>query len=278
MIEQTTTNPLQQYFRRPAIYLKLPSQGNGYPEGALNLPENGEVPIYPMTTIDEITSRTPDALFNGTAIVELVRSCVPNIIDPWCIPVIDVDPLLIAIRAASSGDKMEIETTCPSCEEEAKYDVNLTGVLTSFKLSDYSKPLVIDELTIKFRPLVYREINESNVLQFEVQRMMGSLQNIEDDTERSSQSTDLIKKLNEMTIKLLVATIEYIKTPKATVFEKEFIEDYLRNCDKNTFNKIKNTNIELRSNSEAKPLTLKCMHCQHEYKQSFIINVSNFFD
>ena len=62
-------NPLQQYFRRPAIYLRLPSEGNGYPEGSINLPDNGEVPVYPMTTIDEITSRTPDALFNGTVVV-----------------------------------------------------------------------------------------------------------------------------------------------------------------------------------------------------------------
>jgi len=29
------TNPLKQYFRRPAIYLKLPSGGNFYPDGAI---------------------------------------------------------------------------------------------------------------------------------------------------------------------------------------------------------------------------------------------------
>ena len=133
-------------------------------------------------------------------------------------------------------------------------------------------------MTVKFRALKYVEINESNVLQFEVQRMMGSLQNMEDDIERSKRTTDLIKQLNEMTIKLLIQTIEYIKTPEATVFEKDFIEDFLRNCDKNTFNTIKDTNIELRSNSEAKPLQVKCMHCQNEYEQPFIINVSTFFD
>ena len=271
-------NPLQQYFRRPAIYLRLPSEGNGYPEGSINLPDNGEVPVYPMTTIDEITSRTPDALFNGTAVVEIIRSCIPAIIDPWAIPVIDLDPILVAIRAATNGDKMEISTTCPSCEEDAKYDVNLTGILGGFKPSDYSKPLLLNDLTIKFRPLKYVEINESNVLQFEVQRMMGSLQNMEDDVERSKRTTDLIKQLNEMTIKLLIQTIEYIKTPAATVFEKDFIEDFLRNCDKTTFNTIKDTNIELRSNSEAKPLQVNCMHCQHKYEQPFIINVSTFFD
>ena len=186
-------NPLQQYFRRPAIYLKLPSVGVGYEEGSIDLPANGEVPVYPMTTIDEITSRTPDALFNGTAVVDIIKSCVPNIIDPWSIPIVDLDPILIAIRAASNGDKMEIETTCPSCDEGAKYDVNLTGVLASFKPSDFSKLLVIDELSIKFKPLKYSEINDSNLLQFEVQRLMSSLQAITDEEEKSN----LIKAYSE---------------------------------------------------------------------------------
>jgi hypothetical protein len=217
-------------------------------------------------------------LFNGTAIVDIIKSCVPNILDPWAVPVVDVDPILIAIRAASNGDKMEIETSCPECTEEAKYDVNLTGLLSSFKPSDYDSLLTIDELGIKFKPLIYSEINESNILQFEVQRMMTNLQGMENDDERSKQTTELIKKLNEMTIQLLVSTIEYIKVPNATVFESSHIEDFLRNCDKNTFNKIKETNIKLRSEAEAKPLQIKCMHCQHEYEQSFVVNVSNFFD
>jgi hypothetical protein len=74
-------NPLKQYFRRPAIYLRLPSGGTGYPPGVVDLPESGELPIYPMTAIDEITSKTPDALFSGTAIVELIkRHCKQNLI------------------------------------------------------------------------------------------------------------------------------------------------------------------------------------------------------
>jgi hypothetical protein len=273
-----TVNPLRQYFRRPAIYLKLPSGGAGYKEGSINLPENGEVPVYPMTTIDEITSKTPDALFNGNAVADIIKSCIPNILDPWCIPVVDLDPILIAIRAASNGDKMEIETSCPSCKEEAKYDVNLTGLLANFKPSDYSMLLTVNDLQVKFKPLLYSEINESNILQFEVQRMMSNLQNMEDDLERGRQTTDLIKKLNEMTVQLLLSTIEYVKTPNATVFETEHIEEFLRNCDKNIFNKIKETNIKLRSESEAKPLQISCIHCKHEYEQSFVINVSNFFD
>ena len=91
-------NPLKQYFRQPAIYIKLPSQGQFYPEGALDMPPNGELPVYPMTAIDEITYRTPDALFNGNATVNVIQSCMPNIRDPWSIPAMDVDTILVSIR------------------------------------------------------------------------------------------------------------------------------------------------------------------------------------
>ena len=61
-------NPLRQYFRRPAVHVKLPSGGLDYPEGVIDMPPSGELPVYPMTAIDEITARTPDALYNGVAV------------------------------------------------------------------------------------------------------------------------------------------------------------------------------------------------------------------
>ena len=105
------TNPLRQYFRRPALYLTLPSRGKFYPEGALEMPENGELAVYPMTAIDEITSKTPDALFNGNAVPEIIKSCVPGIKDPWAVPSVDMDAILVAIRAATNGNDLEISMT-----------------------------------------------------------------------------------------------------------------------------------------------------------------------
>jgi len=147
------SNPLKQYFRRPALYLSLPSRGEFYPEGALDMPENGELPVYPMTAIDEITSKTPDSLFNGTAVPEIIKSCVPAIKDPWAIPSVDMDAILVAIRAATSGNDLEINSECPSCKEEGKYNINLGYLLSGLKPTDYNQPLVLGELIFKFKPL-----------------------------------------------------------------------------------------------------------------------------
>jgi hypothetical protein len=61
-----SANPLKAFFRQPAIYLKLPSDGAYWPEDAIEFPANRELPVYPMTAVDEITYRTPDALVQRT--------------------------------------------------------------------------------------------------------------------------------------------------------------------------------------------------------------------
>nr|NIU01198.1 hypothetical protein [Nitrosopumilaceae archaeon]NIU85959.1 hypothetical protein [Nitrosopumilaceae archaeon]NIV66026.1 hypothetical protein [Nitrosopumilaceae archaeon]NIX61800.1 hypothetical protein [Nitrosopumilaceae archaeon] len=53
-----TDNPLKQYFRQPTIHISLPSNGKYYSEGSIEIPESGELPVYPMTAIDEITYKT----------------------------------------------------------------------------------------------------------------------------------------------------------------------------------------------------------------------------
>lgn len=271
-------NPLKQYFRRPAVFLKLPSGGQGYPEGTLELPENGEVPIYPMTAIDEITARTPDALFNGSAVVEIIKSCVPAIKDPWYVTNIDLDPILVAIRTATNGGTMEIETECPSCEEVSKFDVNLGHVLAGFRPGDYAKTLVIDDLSIKFKPLNFTEMNKVGITQFEIQKAMQNILQIEDNEVRDNKSAEILKTINDTYLETIVSTIEYIKVPTGTVFEKEFIEEFLRNCDRNTYESIKEYGVKLRQSTETKPLEISCPHCKHEYEQSFVINVTDFFD
>lgn len=270
-------NPLRQYFRRPALYLKLPSQGKFYPEGSINLPENGEIPIYPMTAIDEITSKTPDSLYNGNAVVEIIKSCAPNIKDPWILPIVDLDAILVAIKAASSSEGLEVKTMCPSCSTPNDYKVNLSGVLSSIKAGDYTKELKLGDLKIKFKPLTFQEVNETNIAQTEIQKIIINNMSIEDEEQKVKESSKLVAKLNELTFDVITKCIESIEIPSGIVTEKEFITDFLKNCSRNNFELIKEKGIELRSVSETKPLKIKCPSCEHDYEQPFTLNVSDFF-
>jgi len=272
------TNPLKQYFRRPAIFMRLPSEGKFYSEGSIDLPDNKELPIYPMTAIDEITSKTPDMLFNGSAIVEIIRSCVPNIKNPWEIPQIDLDPILVAIRAATNGNSMDINSTCPACEEEGKYGINLTGLLTSLKSGNYDNEITINDLKFKFKPLSYKQINQVNSSQFEIQAVMNGLENITDDAVRQAKTTESMTKLTELSMGFVAESIEHITSPSAFVTEKEYILDFLKNCDRQTFESLRKATIELRQSSEIKPLRIKCVNCANEYEQTLVLNATDFFD
>jgi hypothetical protein len=273
-------NPLRQYFRRPALYISLPSKGNYYPPGAIEIPENGELPVFPMTAIDEITTKTPDALFNGVAICDIIKSCVPGIKDPWFMPSMDIDAVLIAIRAATNGNDLEIESICPApeCNQEAKYGVNLVGLLSGMSAGDYGSLLNLGDLKIKIRPLNYKNINKGNLSQFEMQREIVGLENLTDEDERKVKSNEAMMKISKLNIDMMATSIEYIIIPSGEQVDKpEYIIEFLENCDRNTHDVIRKQIGLLRETSTTKPQKIKCIHCQHEYDQPIALNVTDFF-
>jgi hypothetical protein len=272
-----SNNPLKQYFRRPAVYLKLPSGGKDYAQGVINPTETGELPVYPMTAIDEITTKTPDALFNGSAVVELIKSCVPDIVDPWQVSNTDLDAILIAIKAASGSQNLELESKCPACKESGTYGLDLVGVLTSLKAPDYSIPLQAGELKIKFGPLTYKQMNEAGMVQFEIQRTLANIDNIQGAEEKTQATKVALLKITEVTMTLIAKTIKYIETPGGQVDNFEHILEYLQNCDKNVYESVRDYHNQLKAQTELKPLDVKCVNCEHEYKQPFTLNISDFF-
>ena len=270
-------NPLKQYFRRPAVYIKLPSEGKYYSPDVLDMPETGELPVYPMTAIDEITARTPDALFNGVAVADLIKSCIPNIKDPWMINSIDMDSILIGIRAASNGSTMDIDSKCPECETEATYGINLVGVLASLKPGDYSKMLELGDLKIKFRPLLYKEMNQASMAQFEVQKAFNTAYAIDDEDQRNDEIKKSLEKITFLTMEILSQTIEYIQTPNSMVDDKQFILDFLKNCDKDVYTQVRDYSTTLKEDTELKPASIVCSNCGHKYDQPYAINPTDFF-
>ncbi|MGY8868259.1 MAG: hypothetical protein ACKVJK_21850 [Methylophagaceae bacterium] len=130
-------NPLRQYFRRPSVFISLPSGGKGYEPGDIEFEDenNKELPVYPMTAIDEITTKTPDALFNGSATVEIIKSCIPAIKNPWNVLSCDIDAILIGIKAAGGEEALEVESSCPKedCDTTENYAINLQNLLRTIK-------------------------------------------------------------------------------------------------------------------------------------------------
>jgi hypothetical protein len=273
-----TDNPLAKFFRQPAIYIRLPSGGKSWAAGAITVPANGEFPVYPMTAIDEITYRTPDALFNGEAVIAVIQSCMPNIHDAWACPSIDLDAILVAIRIASYGHSMDIGSKCPSCENEHDFGLDLRQVIDNLKSADYSQSLEMGDLTVYLRPLDYREMTENSNLQFEQQKTLQVLGDTEISNEQKAQQLNaMMKKIMEFTVHSLAQSIQEIRTNDTAVYDIVYIEEFLNNCDRAVFARLRDHAIELRQHSEVQPVAITCSNCSHEYQQPFTLDMSSFF-
>jgi hypothetical protein len=241
------------------------------------MPPNGEIPILPMTSVDEITYRTPDALFNGTATVNVIKSCVPAIRDPWIMPSVDMDALLVGIRIASYGHAMDLSVQCPACDTEDEISVDLRIVNDRLKIGDYDQSLTIGDLEFWFQPINYKSVNENSQVQLAQQQAMRVLNSDVDEKTKLDQLNRSMMLINETTLKTIAQSIAAIKTPQAMVTETEFIVDYLRNCDSKIFNQLRDHVIEIKRQSDVHPLALTCKECSHQYSQPFTLDLASFF-
>jgi hypothetical protein len=243
------------------------------------MPTNQELPVLPMTAIDEITYRTPDALFNGSATVNVIQSCVPSITDAWMIPSMDLDTILVGIRIASHGHEMEFETTCPSCQHIAEHILDLRSVLDRIQAGDYSKPIKFGDVEIYLRPMTYKNLNDNNLIQFEQQKIIQSLPETNmPESEKMSALSLALSRVTDLTVSSLAQSIQVIKTPNAMVSESEYLAEFLKNCDRKLFNAIRDTIVELKSKSEMQPMDLTCPECNYQYKQLITMDMTSFFE
>jgi RNase P subunit RPR2 len=228
--------------------------------------------------VDEIVSRTPDALFNGSAVVEILKSCVPSILDPWSVPSIDLNALLAAVRLASYGHDMEIVSTCPSCGHVHNINVDLRVVLDHVHSADYSQPLVIGDLTCYFEPMSYKEINDVGRVQFEDQKIMQVV-NSQDISEEEKMRLlgETFKRITALTVKSIAASVGTIRTVDAMVTDPAQIEEFLLNCPKKTFDAIRDAVVAMREKSDLKPISMTCENCSNQYEQDFTMDMTSFF-
>ena len=232
-------NPLRKYFRQPKVYVTLPSRGKFYEEGVLDMPDNSELPVFAMTAKDELLIKTPDALLNGQATVDVIQSCMPNIKNAWQMPSVDLDACLVAIRIATYGESLEITTKVPGIGEERDFAVDLRTVLSKIVTPEFDNMLVINDINIELRPLTYKEFTESNLKTFEEQRIFTLVNDDEmDDAEKLGRFSASFKKLTNITVNMMVKSIAKLQIGDTEVTNRVHIEEFIDNVDKEFFKGI----------------------------------------
>ena len=278
---QQSGNPLSGYMRTPQIYITLPSGGRFWKEDSIDLPSNSELPVLAMSTKDELILKSPDALLNGQAVVDVIEHCIPNIKDAWEIPVCDFDTILIGIRIASYGEQMEYMSQCPGCNETNEYEIDLRRFMDmTVDISGYDTTTLYKDLSVKLKPATYRAINASNMEQFEQQRMF-TVVNATDlsEEEKLKQFNEVFSKLTDLNVRQMAETIEYIETPDGNrVTERLFLNEFIEGADRKIIDVVTKHQQVINAGVPEKDIPTKCPDCGHEYTTPFTFDQSNFFE
>ena len=273
-------NPLKKYFRQPKLYVKLPSSGAFYPKGTLEHTQNMEFPVYAMTARDEIAIKTPDALMNGQSTVDVIQSCMPNIVNAWDTPNIDLDAILIAIRLATYGEMMET-TIEIGAGNEFTYSVDLRTLLDQLhqSINWQSRIEVSDQMVLHVRPLTYRDVSKTSVQTFESQKIISAVNDSSlSDEEKIKTFRESFSKLTEVTVGLVASSVYKVESVAGTTEDPEFIQEFMNNCDKNVFDAVKNHLDTMRDQNMLKPITVSTTPEKQERGAAETIEVPIVFD
>lgn len=278
-MDSSQNNPLANFFRQPSIYIKLPSDGRWWPTGSLEMPVNREIPVFSMTTKDEIILKTPDALLNGQGVVEVIQSCCPNIKDAWNMPSIDVDTVLIAIRMATYGNKMGFESKCSACNEENEHDVELSSLIGGIECPDYSETIPFKGLKIKLHPQPYFSMNRVNSVSFEEQRLANILAVSDVDPDvKSHKLAESMKRLVELNTESVTESTEYIEiNGDQRVTDKVHIKEFYALADAAVVKSVQDKLSDISSQAKLRPIALQCNDCKAAYSAELTFDYANFF-
>ena len=278
-------NPLAGFMRQPKIYISLPSGGAYWPKGSIVIPESGQIPVFSMTAKDELTFKTPDALMNGQAVVDVIQSCIPAIKDAWKTPNIDLDLVLVAIRIATYGEMMEVSHVVPNTGETVEHQIDLRTLLDQLSVSNWEEAVEInEELTCFVKPLTYKHITMTGMKAFETQKIM---QAVNDDAMSEEKKLEIFNqsfnKMTDITVDLVGDSISGIQTPETIVKEQAYIREFLKNADADLYKKINDHIVKMKAVNGIQPMKFRstpeqiALGAPEEYEIPISMDNADFF-
>ena len=235
------------------------------------------MPVFGMTGMDEIVVKTPDSLMSGESTVRVIQSCCPVIKDAWKLSTLDLEVVLAAIRIATYGNEINISHTCPHCKTSNDYTLDLSKVIEHFKSFAYNGKVNLDKLTINLRPLTYKQATEFNIKNYNLQRRLAQTTTLEDEEQQKNIIQELFKELGVLQNEIFSASIDSVEIADKVVNEREFIMEWLQNCDKDVFDRIKEQFETTRIQMRSPPFEGECDNCHEKNAVYLDLDESSFF-
>jgi len=271
-------------FRQPSVFVSLPSQGKWWPNHALQIDNPaGELGVQSMTVQDEMALKSPDALMNGVAVVNTIQSCCPSIKDAWSVPAMDLDSILVAIRIATYGAKLEVDSNVPKVDVRKKLSIDLNSLMDTIIKKPFEDTHALkDGTVIQIRPMNYRDVTNNNVRTYEQARLASSIQkSTVSESEKINQIQKAFNNITNMTVDALASQIVSVKYQGTE--EITDIKSFVTNIPAVMANEIKEVINSQKSIGTIPPMTIQTdqedidQGAPATYKQNINLDYSNFF-
>lgn len=278
------TNPLAAYMRLPGLNVQLPTGGAFFPEGTFFPAEDGSVPVFPMRAADEYLLKNADALLSGLAINKLIESCVPAIKNSSLVSTPDLDVLLMAIRAATYGDVMEVTTNCPKCDKENHFECHLPSVMGTMKTVPQETALRYNnDVVVYLRPYNLRNATHISLITFQETRKLQAVELDPNSTDatKTAQMDSSLEKIADLQNSMLSECVVKVVTPQGEVTNPRFIADFISNISSAFVNKMSAALKDLNEGyGIEKDLHVQCVNpkCKHQWDTAIEFDPSSFFE
>ena len=272
---------LQNYQRQAKIFIDLPSKGVFYNDTVLENNQHNQIPVFGMNAVDEIMFKTPDALFSGEATVQVIKSCIPSILDPWQLVGFDIDYILIAIRIATYNDELAISSTCKECGTQNDSVLSLTRLISNFQNYQVENSFDIKDLTFNLKPLTYKQMTDFAVENYQYERtilQIASDTNLSDD-EKNKQTKEQYNRSNDLNLRVAISYIKNIANSTDSETNLENITNFIVNNDAEFYNELKSNIQKLSMQWELPNIDIECSgeKCTNTYITKVDLDYSNFF-
>tara|TARA_X000000950_G_scaffold264131_1_gene337061 strand:- start:750 stop:1601 length:852 start_codon:yes stop_codon:yes gene_type:complete len=276
------TNPLAGHFRQPKLYMKLPSGGLFNTGEDLDISDSNEVAIFPMTAKDEILMKNPDALLNGEAVLQILKSCVPSVLDPKELTNIDVDAILMGIQSATYGDEMDLTTKCKYCDKELTGSTSIQEALDQIEPLEEVNIIEHDGLKVVLRPVKYKSTIEAGIVNFQTTRSLQGISDLPDDLDKLKIFNENFNRMAILNFSLICDSIEKIiieGEETIEVTDRDQIIEFLENCEASIGVKIEEESTKISTKGISKDVKFACEDCGEDKitETKIILDPVNFF-
>lgn len=254
-----------------------------YSDDQVETTDDGEIAVYPMGAIDDIMLNTPDAMLNGRALENVIRSCAPGIKDVKRFMIPDLEAVFVGIKSATSSGKTDYERKCPSCGHENTFDLNCQAILNSMTFIDENDLTIRfnDDMVVHVRPYDFEMRQLFIKREFEEEKAMRALESSSstDEIERAATLSASVDRMAKITFALVSKSIEKIQLIKEgqMVTDPDHISEWLTSISKQQAEMVIEAVNKLNQVGVMKKISVSCENCGHSWEDPLSFDPTSFF-